>query len=123
MIVLDVTIVNVALPSIKSDLGFSATALVWVRERLHAHLRRVPALGGRLGDFFGHRRLFLLGIAFFTTASLVCGLVGLLRRCSSFVTGRPGSWRPPSSRRSRSPSSWASSRACERAKAMGVFGS
>ena len=59
MIVLDVTIVGVALPSIRSDLGFSEESLVG-RQRVPDHVRRLSLLGGRLGDLFGHRRLFLL---------------------------------------------------------------
>jgi EmrB/QacA subfamily drug resistance transporter len=74
MIVLDVTIVNVALPSIRTDLGFSETALVWVVNAYMLTYGGFLLLGGRLGDFFGQRRMFLLGIALFTAASLVCGL-------------------------------------------------
>ena len=74
MIVLDSTIVNVALPSIRADLGFSETALVWVVNAYLLTFGGFLLLGGRLGDLFGHRRLFLLGVAFFTLASLACGL-------------------------------------------------
>ncbi|AMB84701.1 disulfide bond formation protein DsbA [Pseudomonas agarici] len=74
MIVLDTTIVNVALPSIKTDLGFSETALAWVVNAYMLTFGGFLLLGGRLGDLYGHRRLFLLGIAFFTLASLVCGI-------------------------------------------------
>src|SRR5499426_2712516 len=74
MIVLDTTIVNVALPSIRSDLQFSETALVWVINAYMLTFGGFLLLGGRLGDLFGHRRLFLLGIALFTLASLACGL-------------------------------------------------
>ena len=74
MIVLDTTIVNVALPSIKSDLGFSETALVWVVNAYMLTFGGFLLLGGRLGDLFGHRRLFLLGITVFTVASMACGL-------------------------------------------------
>jgi EmrB/QacA subfamily drug resistance transporter len=74
MIVLDVTIVNVALPSIKTDLGFSQSSLAWVVNAYLLTYGGCLLLGGRLGDIFGHRRLFLLGIAFFTLASLACGL-------------------------------------------------
>ncbi|MFI5017333.1 MAG: MFS transporter, partial [Dongiales bacterium] len=74
MIVLDSTIVNVALPSIRTDLGFSETALVWVVNAYLLTFGGFLLLGGRLGDLFGHRRLFLLGVAFFTLASLACGL-------------------------------------------------
>ena len=74
MIVLDTTIVNVALPSIREDLGFSATSLVWVVNAYMLTFGGFLLLGGRLGDLFGHRRLFLAGIALFTLASLGCGL-------------------------------------------------
>jgi EmrB/QacA subfamily drug resistance transporter len=74
MIVLDVTIVGVALPSIREDLGFSEASLAWVVNAYLLTFGGFLLLGGRLGDLFGHRRLFVIGIAFFTLASLVCGL-------------------------------------------------
>jgi EmrB/QacA subfamily drug resistance transporter len=74
MIVLDVTIVGVALPSIREDLGFSETSLAWVVNAYLLTFGGFLLLGGRLGDLFGHRRLFLIGIAFFTLASVACGL-------------------------------------------------
>jgi EmrB/QacA subfamily drug resistance transporter len=74
MIVLDSTIVNVALPSIRVDLGFSETGLVWVVNAYLLTFGGFLLLGGRLGDLFGHRKLFLLGLALFTLASLGCGL-------------------------------------------------
>jgi EmrB/QacA subfamily drug resistance transporter len=74
MIVLDSTIVNVALPSIRKDLGFTPTALAWVVNAYLLTFGGFLLLGGRLGDLFGHRRLFLIGIAIFTLASLCCGL-------------------------------------------------
>jgi EmrB/QacA subfamily drug resistance transporter len=74
MIVLDVTIVNVALPSIKTDLGFSETSVAWVVNAYLLTYGGFLLLGGRLGDLFGNRRLFLLGIALFTLASLACGV-------------------------------------------------
>jgi EmrB/QacA subfamily drug resistance transporter len=74
MIVLDVTIVNVALPSIREDLGFSETSLAWVVNGYLLTYGGFLLLGGRLGDLFGHRRLFLAGISLFTLASLACGL-------------------------------------------------
>jgi EmrB/QacA subfamily drug resistance transporter len=76
MIVLDSTIVNIALPAIQSDLGFSATSLVWVVNAYVLTYGGFLLLGGRLGDLFGGRRLFLIGIGTFTAASLACGLVG-----------------------------------------------
>ena len=74
MIVLDVTIVGVALPSIREDLGFSETSLAWVVNAYLLTFGGFLLLGGRLGDLFGHRRLFLAGIGLFTAASLACGL-------------------------------------------------
>src|SRR5437773_1352661 len=76
MIVLDTTIVNVALPSIQESLRFTETALVWVVNAYLLTYAGFLLLGGRLGDLFGHRRLFLYGIALFTAASLACGLSG-----------------------------------------------
>jgi EmrB/QacA subfamily drug resistance transporter len=74
MIVLDVTIVGVALPSIRQDLGFSETSLAWVVNGYLLTYGGFLLLGGRLGDLFGHRRLFMAGISVFTVASLACGL-------------------------------------------------
>jgi EmrB/QacA subfamily drug resistance transporter len=74
MIVLDVTIVGVALPSIRNDLGFSESELAWVVNAYLIVFGGFLLLGGRLGDLFGHRRLFLAGISLFTLASLACGL-------------------------------------------------
>jgi EmrB/QacA subfamily drug resistance transporter len=74
MIVLDVTIVGVALPSIREDLGFSETSLAWVVNAYLLTYGGFLLLGGRLGDLFGHRRLFIAGISTFTLASLACGL-------------------------------------------------
>ncbi len=62
MIVLDTTIVNVALPSIREDLGFSETSLAWVVNAYLLTFGGFLLLGGRLGDLFGHRRMFLIGI-------------------------------------------------------------
>ncbi len=76
MIVLDTTIVNVALPSIREDLGFSETSLAWVVNAYLLSFGGLLLLGGRLGDLYGHRRLFLVGIAAFTAASIACGLAG-----------------------------------------------
>jgi EmrB/QacA subfamily drug resistance transporter len=74
MIVLDTTIVNVALPSIREDLHFTETSLVWVVNAYMLTFGGFLLLGGRLGDLYGHRRLFLLGITLFTLASVACGL-------------------------------------------------
>ena len=74
MIVLDSTVVNVALPSIRSDLGFAETSLVWVVNAYLLTYGGFLLLGGRLGDLYGHRRMFVIGIVAFTIASLACGL-------------------------------------------------
>ena len=74
MIVLDTTIVTVALPSIKNDLKFSETSLVWVVNAYILTFGGFLLLGGRLGDLYGHRNLFLGGIALFTVTSLACGV-------------------------------------------------
>jgi EmrB/QacA subfamily drug resistance transporter len=76
MIVLDTTIVNVALPSIRESLRFTETSLVWVVNAYMLTYGGFLLLGGRLGDLFGQRKLFLLGIALFTVASLACGVSG-----------------------------------------------
>ena len=76
MIVLDTTIVNVALPSIRQDLQFSETALVWVVNAYMLTFGGFLLLGGRLGDLYGQRKMFLLGLVLFTLASLACGLAG-----------------------------------------------
>ncbi|MGD9739548.1 MAG: DHA2 family efflux MFS transporter permease subunit [Bauldia sp.] len=73
MIVLDSTIVNVALPSIRADLGFSETSLVWVVNAYMLTFGGFLLLGGKLGDIFGHRRMFFAGIVVFTIASAACG--------------------------------------------------
>ena len=74
MIVLDATIVNVALPSIRDDLGFNESSLAWVVNAYTLTFGGLLLLGGRLGDLYGPRRLFLFGIGLFTLASLACGL-------------------------------------------------
>jgi EmrB/QacA subfamily drug resistance transporter len=74
MIVLDTTIVNVALPSIRTSLGFSEVSLVWVVNAYMLTFSGFLLLGGRLGDLYGHRKLFLIGLSVFTAASLLCGI-------------------------------------------------
>jgi EmrB/QacA subfamily drug resistance transporter len=74
MIVLDATVVNVALPSIQSDLGFSQSALAWVVNAYLIAFGGLLLLAGRLGDLIGRRRVFLGGLTIFTLASLLCGL-------------------------------------------------
>ena len=74
MIVLDTTIVNVALPSIRAALGFSEASLAWVVNAYVLTFGGFLLLGGRLGDLYGQRRVFIIGIVMFTLASLACGL-------------------------------------------------
>jgi len=121
MIVLDVTIVNVALPSIKNDLHFSETSISWVVNAYLLTYGGFLLLGGRLGDLFGHRRLFIGGIALFTVASLVCGLStseGLLVGARA-VQGVGGA---VASAVSLSLMMNLFTEANDRAKAMGIFG-
>ena len=74
MIVLDATIVNVALPAIQRDLGFDQSSLAWVVNAYLIAFGGVLLLAGRLGDLLGRRRIFLAGLTVFTVASLLCGL-------------------------------------------------
>ncbi len=74
MIVVDVTIVNVALPSIRRDLGLSQASLAWVVNAYLIAYGGLLLLAGRLGDLIGRKRIFLIGLAMFTAASLLCGL-------------------------------------------------
>jgi EmrB/QacA subfamily drug resistance transporter len=74
MIILDATIVNVALPSIQDDLGFSQASLAWVVNAYLIAFGGLLLLAGRLGDLIGRRRIFLIGLTVFTVASALCGL-------------------------------------------------
>src|SRR5215207_7673441 len=74
MIVLDATIVNVALPSMKEDLNFSQANLAWVVNAYLIAFGGLLLLAGRIGDLIGHRRVFLIGLAVFTAASLLCAV-------------------------------------------------
>src|SRR6266404_6391489 len=74
LIVLDATIVNVALPSIQRDLGFSQSGLAWVINGYLIAFGGFLLLAGRLGDLFGRKRVYLIGLAIFIGASLLCGL-------------------------------------------------
>ena len=74
MIILDVSVVNIALPAIRQDLGFSAAGLTWVVDSYVLVAGSLLLFGGRLGDVLGRRRMFLVGVAVFGVASLACGL-------------------------------------------------
>jgi EmrB/QacA subfamily drug resistance transporter len=74
MIVLDVTVVNVALPTIQDDLGFSQSSLAWVVNAYLISFGGLLLLAGRFGDLIGRRTIFLTGLAVFTSASLLCGV-------------------------------------------------
>jgi len=121
MIVLDVTIVGVALPSIREDLGFSETSLAWVVNGYLLTYGGFLLLGGRLGDIFGHRRLFVAGIGLFTLASLACGLstTQWMLVSARTVQGIGGA---VASAVSLSLMMTLFTEPAERAKAMGIFG-
>src|SRR6516225_7131465 len=74
MIILDQTIVNVALPSIQRDLGFSQSSLAWVVNAYLIPFGGLLLLAGRLGDLLGRKRILITGLIIFTLASLLCGL-------------------------------------------------
>src|SRR4029453_288009 len=74
MVLLDATIVLVALPSIQADIGFSEQGLQWVLSAHALTFGGLLLLGGRAADLLGRRRLFMAGVALFTAASLMCGL-------------------------------------------------
>src|SRR5687767_907949 len=92
MIVLDATVVNVALPSIQEDLDFSQSDLAWVVNAYLIAFGGLLLLSGRIGDLIGHRKVFLIGLGVFTVASLACGLAqsqGMLI-AARFVQGAGG---------------------------------
>jgi MFS family permease len=98
MLILDTTVMNVALPRIRADLGFSSTGLAWVMSAYTLAFGGLLLLGGRAGDILGRRRVFLAGIALFTAASLVGGLApaGCSPPASRRASGRPPPARTPS---------------------------
>src|SRR3989440_4394581 len=73
MIVLDVTVVNVALPSIQNDLGFSQSSLAWVVNAYLISFGGLLLLAGRFGDILGRKRVFMAGLLFFTLGSFLFG--------------------------------------------------
>src|ERR671910_2854450 len=74
MIVLDVTVVNVALPAIQDDLGFSQSRLAWVVNAYLIAFGGLLLLAGRFGDILGRKNVFMAGLGVFTAASLLCGV-------------------------------------------------
>jgi EmrB/QacA subfamily drug resistance transporter len=92
MIVLDATVVNVALPSIQSDLGFTQSGLAWVVNAYLISFGGLLLLAGRLGDLASRKGMFLVGLAVFTVASLLCGLAQsqVLLVAARFVQGAGG---------------------------------
>ena len=93
MIILDSTIVNVALPTIEHDLGFTQSGLAWVVNGYLIGFGGLLLLAGRLGDLVGRRRVFVAGLTIFTAASLVCGLstTPVMLIVARFVQGVGGS--------------------------------
>jgi len=121
MIVLDATVVNVALPSIKNDLDFSQNNLAWVVNAYLIAFGGLLLLAGRLGDLLGHRRIFLIGLAVFTGASLLCAVSQSQEMliASRFVQGAGGAL---ASAVTLGMIVTMFPEPCEQAKAIGVFG-
>ena len=121
MIVVDATIVNVALPSIQADLDLSQASLSWVVNGFLLTFGGFLLLGGRLGDLFGQRRMFLIGISLFTLASAACGLATSqeVLVAARAVQGLGGAL---VSSVALSLTFMLFSEAADRAKAMGIFG-
>ena len=95
MLILDVTVVNVALPNIQDDLGFSESGLAWIVNGYILMAGGLLLLGGRLADILGRRRLFLLGVGVFAIASALCGAAvdpGVSCRASARRSLRPHRW-------------------------------
>ena len=105
MIVLDGTVVNVALPSIQEDLGFSQSSLAWVVNAYLIAFGGLLLLSGRLGDLISRRGMFLAGLGVFTAASFLCGVAQSQERSEL----RPSKLARP--RQARSVASWSASSA------------
>ncbi|HUA22748.1 MAG TPA: DHA2 family efflux MFS transporter permease subunit [Steroidobacteraceae bacterium] len=121
MIVLDMTIVNVALPSIRAELHFDDASLAWVVNAYMLIFGGFLLLGGRLGDLYGQRRVFLLGLGLFTLASLACGLAAS-RAFLVWARGVQGLGGAVVDSVSLSLIMNLFTETAERAKAMGVYG-
>src|SRR3974390_620316 len=79
MAFIDSTVVNVALPALQNNFGASVVGVQWVVESYGLTLAALILVGGSMGDLFGRRRMFLLGVAVFATASVVCGLASSIQ--------------------------------------------
>ena len=121
MVILDVAIVNVALPSIQEDLGFSQTSLQWVISAYAIMFGGTLLLGGRLADLLGRRRLFVAGLVVFSLSSLLCGLAWSEGSLIAFraVQGLGGAMLAPAAL-SLLMTTFADGR--ERNKALGIYG-
>ena len=97
MMVLDATIVSVALPSMQRDLGFSQANLAWVIDAYMIAFGSFLLLAGRLGDLLGRKRMFLTGLVVFTVASVACGVSDsqVLLIAARFIQGLGGGWHRP----------------------------
>jgi len=121
MVVLDVAVVNVALPSIQADLGFSDAGLQWVVSAYAIVFGGALLLGGRLADLIGRRRLFVAGISLFATSSLLCGIAWSAGSLIAFraLQGLGGALLAPAAL-SLLMTSFAEGR--ERNRALGIYG-
>ena len=121
MVILDVAIVNVALPSIKSDLGFSATGIQWVITAYAIFFGGTLLLGGRLADLLGRRRMFVAGLALFGASSLLSGFAWSAASLVAFraVQGLGGALLAPAAL-SLLMTTFAEGR--ERNRALGIYG-
>ncbi|KWB12295.1 disulfide bond formation protein DsbA [Burkholderia cepacia] len=121
MIVLDTTVVNIALPAIKVDLEFSDASLVWVVNAYTLTFGGCILLSGRLGDLYGHRRIFLAGLTLFTAASVACGIA---QSCELLIVARAaqGGGGAAVGATALSLIIFLFRESVDRAKAMGVYG-
>ncbi len=93
MLLLDITVVNVALPDIQRELNASFSDLQWVVDAYSLMLASVLLTAGSLADLFGRKRVFIIGLVLFTVASLLCGLAGSPPRSTSHAASR--AWAAP----------------------------
>lgn len=93
MDLVDVTIVNIAIPSMRQDFGASTSAIQWITAGYALAFAAGLITGGRLGDIYGRKRLFLVGVAGFTAASLLCGVAADPSMLVASASSR-AAWRP-----------------------------